>query len=170
MEASEFIGIALNDLHAGLRAEIKPLTQEQLLARPAAGVNTIAFLLWHYVRGEDSLLSQQVAGRQPVWVAGGWAARLGVTEEGGGTGFTEEQMLSIRPDKDELLAYCEQVWSDVPEILKALPAADLDRPTNPERPTMTVGRSIANFVVGHGFWHLGDIRYTKGLMGMPFAR
>ena len=170
MNAAEFIEVTLRDLHAGLRAELTPLTQEQVLATPAEGVNTIAFLLWHYVRSEDSVLNQQAAGRPAIWVANRWAERLGVTEEGGGTGFTEEQMLSIRPAKEDLLAYCEEVWADVPTILKGVSDVELDRALNPERPTMTLGRSIANFVVGHGFWHLGDIRYTKGLMGMPFAR
>lgn len=46
---------------------------------------------------------------------------------------------------------------------------DLGRALNPDCPNMTLGRSIANLVVCHGFWYLGDIRYTKSLMGMPFA-
>lgn len=170
MNAAEFINSTLGDLHTGFRNEVAPLSQEQLLARPAPGVNTIAFLLWHFTRGEDMVLNRQIAGRDPVWVSGGWEKRIGAAAEGAGTGFTEEQMLSVHPAKDDLLAYCEQVWAGVPGIVGALSDADLDRVLNPERPSMTAGRSISNFVVGHGFWHLGDVRYTKGLMGMPFAR
>lgn len=170
MNGPEFINTTLRDLHSGLRAELTPLTQEQILTVPAPGANTIGFLVWHYVRGEDSLLYGSAAGRDSIWVANNWAEKLGSEHAGSGTGFTEEQMLSIRPSKDDLLAYCEQVWEGVPGILEKLTDADLDRAPNPERPTMTLGRSIANFVVGHGFWHLGDVRYTKGLMGMPFSR
>ena len=168
MDASEFIQITLRDLHGGLRAEVAPLSQEQMLATPADGVNTISFLLWHYMRSDDQVL-HRYAGRAPLWETGGWAARLGGME-GNGTGFTHEQMLAVAPNKDELLAYAERVWEEVPVLLSSLSPADLDRPVNPERPSMTLGRSIANVVVGHGFWHLGDVRFTKGLMGMPFAR
>lgn len=56
------------------------------------------------------------------------------------------------------------------EALSTLTEADLDKAPNPERPTMTLGRSLSNLVLGHAFWHLGDIRFLKGMQGMPWGR
>lgn len=167
MDADEFIRMTLRDLHSGFRSEVETLSEAQMRATPAEGANTISFLLWHFVRTEDQVLHRHL-GRASTWAADSWATRLGDTE-GQGTGFSYEQVLAVAPSKDELLAYAGAVWDEVPELIASLAPA-LDRPVNPERPSQTVARSIASVVVGHGFWHLGDIRFTKGLMGMPFAR
>ena len=166
MDATEFIRMTLRDLHSGFRSEIETLSEAQMLATPAEGANTISFLLWHFVRTEDKVLHRHV-GRASIWETGSWAARLG-DKEGQGTGFTYEQVRAVAPRKDELLAYAGMVWEEVPALISSLAPA-LDE-VDPERPSQTVARTIASVVVGHGFWHLGDIRFTKGLMGMPFAR
>ena len=169
MDATEYINIMLRDLHDGLRADIEALTQEQFTQQPAEGANTIAFLLWHATRLEDLQL-HGVHGREPVWVSGGWAERLGLDAEDLGTGLTEERMLAFQPAKEEVLTYAEAVWEASPALVSALTPERLDEPLNPERPRMTAGRSLANFAVGHAWLHLGEIRFAKGLMGMPFAR
>jgi uncharacterized damage-inducible protein DinB len=169
MEANEFIDVMLRDLHGGLRADIEPLTQEQLVHQPAGGANTVAFLLWHATRFEDNMLRRQ-HGEDSLWTAEGWHERLGLEPSDTGTGFSEEQVLAFQPAKEELLAYVERVWEATPDLVARLSAEKLGEAPNPERPRMTVGRSLANFVVGHGWIHLGDIRFTKGLMGMPFSR
>ncbi len=68
MEANEFIDVMLRDLHGGLRADIEPLTQEQLVHQPAASANTVAFLLWHATRFEDNMLHRQ-NGEDSLWTA-----------------------------------------------------------------------------------------------------
>ena len=115
------------------------------------------------------MLAQQ-AGQEPLWAAEKWNERLGLADEDLGTGFTEDQVKAFAPAKEDLMAYAEAVWERTPGFLEPLTSDRLDIAPNPERPRMTVGRSLANFVVGHGWLHLGELRFVKGLMGMPFAR
>ncbi len=159
----------LRDMHGGFRSDVDALTQEQFVHQPAEGANTAAFLLWHPIRFEDNMLAQQ-AGQEPLWAAEKWNERLGLADEDLGTGFTEDQVKAFAPAKEDLMAYAEAVWERTPGFLEPLTSDRLDIAPNPERPRMTVGRSLANFVVGHGWLHLGELRFVKGLMGMPFAR
>lgn len=170
MDASQFIRIMYADLVRGVRSEVEALTQEEMYFRPTEDANSIAFVLWHSTRGQDTNAHRLVKGTPSLWESEGWHQRFGLSPQDGGTGFSGEQVGAFRPDKDELLAYCRRVWEEVPAILEGLTDADLDRVPNPDRPTMTVGRSLANFALGHGFWHLGDVRFLKGLQGQPFGR
>lgn len=170
MDANEFIGLLIWELHGGFRAEVEPLTQEQFLLRPVPDANSIAFLLWHFTCMEDGVVHRQFGGKPSVWQSESWHEKLGLQESDMGTGFTSEQVGAFQPAKEDVLAYCERVWEAVPEVLATVTADDLSVAANPERPRATAGRSLASFVIGHGFWHLGDIRFIKGLQGMPFAR
>ena len=169
MDATQLITTMLEDLQRGFRREVEPLTQEQFVARPTPEANTVAFVLWHVTRTEDNIVHGQVTSGTPLWVAEGWHDRLGLEPDEGGTGFTAEQVGAFQPRKEDLIAYCERVWEVAPGLLSTLTEEDLDRAPNPDRPHMTLGRSLANFMLGHGFWHLGDIRFIKGLQGMPFS-
>ena len=168
MNAIQFIRSAVEDLHKGFRVEVEPLTLEQMLYKPLDKANTIAFLLWHSTRSEDVYIHQRIGGGLPLWETEGWHQRFGLDASQGGTGFTDEQVENFTPSKEDLLAYCERVWEIIPITLSQLTDEDLDKTPNPERPNMNTGRMIANFILGHSFWHLGEIRFLKGLQGQPF--
>ena len=51
------------------------LGDDDLVARPAAGANTIAWLVWHLTRVEDDHVAD-VAGREQLWTANGFAGRF----------------------------------------------------------------------------------------------
>ena len=170
MDASQFIRTMYTDLIRGFRAEVESLTPEEMYFRPTDDANSIAFILWHSTRSQDTNVHSLVKGIPSLWESEGWHQRFGLSAKDGGTGFNGEQVGAFRPEKEELLAYCHRVWEVVPGILDDLTEAHLDSAPNQERPTMTVGRSLANFALGHGFWHLGDIRFLKGLQGQPFGR
>lgn len=169
MKATELMVSMFTDMHRALLAEAEPLSQEQLTHRPAENVNSIAFVLWHYARIEDNLIHSQVAGVQSIWDSEKWYERFGLDAEASGMGFADEQVGDFKPAKEVLLEYCSAVWSATPPLVEALSDEDLDRAPNPDRPRMTLGRSIANFTIGHGFWHLGDVRFIKGMQGMRYA-
>ena len=170
MNAARFAQIAVEDLHRGFRAEVEPLSFEQLVFMPAPDANSIIFLLWHATCNEDHVLHQRLRGEETLWEREAWYSRLGLEKSDRGMGFTSAQVAGFRPAKQDVVAYCQRVWEAVPAAIGGFTEGDLDRVLNPERPDMTVGRSIANFIIGHGFWHLGDIRFLKGLQGMPFGR
>ena len=64
----------------------------------------------------------------------------------------------------------EQPREAVQDGLSKMTDEDLDRPINLDNPRQTVGRQIQSIIVGHGFFHLGEVRFLKGLQGMPFPR
>ena len=168
MDAVQFVRMAVEDIHRGFSFEVEPLTLEQMLYRPTDKTNTIAFLLWHAARSEDVYIHRHIQGEAPLWEIEGWHERFGLDAGEGGTGFTDKQVGAFRPPKEDLMAYCQRVWEIVPGMLSELTEQDLDKVPNPDRPKMNIGRMLGNFVLGHSFWHLGDIRFLKGLQGLPF--
>jgi hypothetical protein len=70
----------------------------------------------------------------------------------------------------QVMAYAEAVHKNTDEYLKTLDDQKLDIVPNPERPNFTIGMMLRNFLIAHGWWHLGEIKYLKGLQGMhsPF--
>ena len=62
------------------------LTSDQLRWQPAPGANPVGWLVWHLSRVQDSQVSE-VAGAQQVWLADGWAPRLGLPYDPAATGY-----------------------------------------------------------------------------------
>ena len=65
---------------------VEGLDAEELTARPAAGVNTIGWLIWHLTRVQDHHVAELLDAEQ-LWVAGPWAAQLGLDPDPGNTGY-----------------------------------------------------------------------------------
>jgi hypothetical protein len=170
MNGAEFARTIIEEMHGAMMADVKDLTQEQLAWKPAPGTNPIGFLFWHYVRTEDNMI-HSLTGKSSVWQVEKWCEKLGMDPDAQGTGFHE-------PDVDkaaslplsETLAYAEKVFTETSDYLNSLDDAGLDYAPNPERPRRNVGMMLRNFVVAHGWWHLGEIKYVKGMQGMSAAR
>ena len=172
MNAIQFIQSALFELNRSFVVEVEPLTPDQMLYRPTPEANSISFLLWHFPRVEDNIFHRvsTIDGTSPIWESERWYERFGLKESDTGAGFTPDQVAGFKPDKEMLATYVEAVRLAVQEGLSSMTDDDLDRPLNPDNPRLTVGRQIQSVIVGHGFFHLGEIRFLKGLQGMPFPR
>ena len=172
MNAIQFIQSTLFELNRSFVNEVEPLTAEQMLYRPAPEANSISFLLWHFSRSEDNTFYRisTEEGTPSVWDRDGWYDRFGLGESSSGSGFTPEQVAAFKPNKELQVTYMESVRESVQDRLSNMTDDDLDRPLSPDNPRLTVGRQIQSIVVGHGFFHLGEIRFLKGLQGMPFPR
>jgi len=91
--------------------------------------------------------------------------------EAQGTGFQEPDCDRVAAlPASEMLAYAEKVFAETTDYLNSLDDAGLDYASNPERPRWNVSMMLRNFIVAHGWWHLGEIKYVKGMQGMPAAR
>lgn len=172
MNAIQFIQSTLFELNRSFIVEVEPLTPEQMLYRPAPEANSISFLLWHFPRIEDSVFHRvRIMGGTPtIWESERWFERFGVKESDTGAGFTPNQVAEFKPEKELMSTYMEAVRLAVQDGLSNMTDDDLDRPLNPDNPRLTVGRQIQSVIIGHGFFHLGEIRFLKGLQGMPFSR
>ncbi len=170
MGGAEFVRVIIEELHSAIIADVKDLTQEHLAWKPAPGTNPIGFLLWHYVRTEDNMIHALI-GQPSVWRADMWCEELGMDPDAQGTGFQEQDVdRAASLPVSKMLAYAEKVFAETMNYLNALDDAGLDYAPNPERPRRNVGMMLRNFIIAHGWWHLGEIKYVKGMQGMPAAR
>jgi uncharacterized damage-inducible protein DinB len=66
------------------------LTSDQLRSVPAAGQNSVAWLLWHSTRWEDIWTNTWIRGQSQVIDRGNWLEQLNAEDRTAGTGWTPE--------------------------------------------------------------------------------
>jgi hypothetical protein len=97
------------------------LSDEQMRIRPARGMNSIAWLLWHMARTEDVAVNLVVAARSQVF-DDGWARRMNIPYIDMGSGMTEDDVgvLTERADIDAVRAYRSAVGKRTRDVVLAL--------------------------------------------------
>jgi len=170
MNGIEFVQSAIAELHNAMMDDVKVLNQEHLAWKPAPKANPIGFLFWHFMRTEDNMI-HGLQGKPTIWESEDWCGKLNMDSKAQGTGFEELEVekACILPLSD-VMAYAERVISDTEDYLKTLDDTGLVHAPNPERPRRTVAAMLRSFILAHGWWHLGEIKYVKGMQGMPAAR
>jgi hypothetical protein len=156
------------------------LPPDRLAEPPGPGRNTIAWLVWHLARVQDSHVaalgpgsgsgSGSGAGDQAgdqLWATGDWAARMGRPADPRDTGYghTPEQVAGIQPpDGDLLLDYLDAVSARTDELLSTLSAEDLDRVVDRRwDPPVTLGVRLVS-VADDCLQHAGQAAYVRGLL------
>ena len=96
-------------LESGL-AVLDGLDEAALARRPAAGANTIGWLLWHLTRIQDDHVAG-VGGHEQVWTAQGYAERFGLPFDDADTGYghSAEEVDAVRVAPDLLADYLRDV-------------------------------------------------------------
>src|SRR5437667_8795221 len=128
MDATDFMLVRYVQIHQVLTdPAIKRLSEAQLRGRPHAGVNTVAWLLWHMARVEDVGVNRFVVDGPQV-LDDGWLAKLGVERRDVGTGMSDAEVdeLSAHVDLDALRGYWDAVTRRTPEVVASLRGSDLD--------------------------------------------
>jgi hypothetical protein len=101
------------------------LSEAEMRLRPARGVNSIVWLLWHMARTEDASVNLVVVdGRQVL--DDDWVRRVGVPWRHIGTGMTDDEVsqVSAKADLAGVRAYRDAVGRRTREVVRALaPAA-----------------------------------------------
>ncbi len=70
------------------------LADDQMRIRPREDLNSLAWLLWHIARVEDSIVNRMLAGRPQVFDET-WMKRLGITRRDFGTGMTSAEVTEL---------------------------------------------------------------------------
>ncbi len=170
MTGIEFIQSAVTELHNAMIDDVKVLTQEHLAWKPAPKANPIGFLFWHFMRSEDNII-HDLQGKPSIWEGENWYEKLSMDAKAQGTGFQEPAVEKVAAlPLSELMVYAERVTGSTADYLKSLDDAGLDHAPNPDRPRRTIGMMLRNFIIAHGWWHLGEIKYLKGMQGMSAGR
>jgi hypothetical protein len=150
-----------------MRMYLEGLSAEQLVFRPRAQANSIAWLAWHLTRVQDDHMSD-LAGREQAWVADGWHARFGRPADAHDTGFgaSADEVAAIQPSgADVLLDYFAAVHQRSLEYLRGLEPDNLDRELDEPQwnPPVTVGVRIVS-VIDDCIQHAGQMAYIRGLI------
>ncbi|HEX9896663.1 MAG TPA: DinB family protein [Dehalococcoidales bacterium] len=170
MKAIQFIQLTVNGMHQAMVNDVKVLTPEQLAWKPASNANPVGFLFWHTARVEDMAVSGWQK-KTPIWEEDKWYEKLGLDAKVYGGGFQEPDVDKVaRLPLDIVTAYVEKVFRNTGIYIQSLDEDKLDFAPNPERPNITIGLMLGNYIIGHGWWHLGEIRYIKGMQGMTAGR
>jgi hypothetical protein len=101
--------------HVVIDQQILPeVTQDQMRARPAAGGNSAAWILWHATRCEDVAVNAIVRGIPQVVSLPKFAGSEGLGDARIGTGLNNDEvaMFSVSVDLDALLRYRRAVRTE----------------------------------------------------------
>jgi hypothetical protein len=159
------------------------LTLEQMNHRERAGVLPMAFSFSHYIRAQDQSISGPFLREQPIWVSGGWAAKVGVSVDAMGREETIEEMEHLRfADLDAWKEYQGQVISRTAAGLDSLTVEVVSEVLMPKLPpnmqqifcAMVIGPAaplrklevLECFVYQHGLRHMGEIEHGRALVGL----
>lgn len=195
MDACEFFLLRYWRLHEiVMQSLLTELTDNQIRCRPVAGVNTIAWIVWHVARAEDIAVNRFVAHSPQLFFDGGWGTRMNVPYSDFGVGMTADEVsdLSARIDLDALRAYWVAVEQRALSVVAGLRAQDLDEDNTPpyilqvvdgdgifraagrwgegfwtDMPNRTKGFFLAYLVLSYGWMQHGEAFATRSLLGMP---
>lgn len=166
MRTSDLLTEAFGRVPDGARRVVDGLTAEQLVHRPGGLGNSVAWLLWHLTRVQDSHVAE-VAGTQQRWTAGGWVDRfaLPLDRDDTGYGHDDEQVAAVRVEDGRLLtAYLDDVHQHTLALVQGLSDGDLDRVVDDSwDPPVTLGVRLVS-VVDDDLEHLGQAAYVRGLL------
>ncbi|MDX6325173.1 MAG: hypothetical protein QOK15_1527 [Nocardioidaceae bacterium] len=162
----------LRDLFARTHALVPSLVAElspaELLWRPDASANSIAWLVWHLSRVQDDHLAE-VAGDdvEQVWTSQGWVDRFALPydAEAIGYGQTSEEVGAFVLDSPGLLTgYHAAVHVLTESVLDDLDERALDRVVDRRwDPPVTLAVRLVS-VAGDTAQHVGQAAYIRGLV------
>jgi len=159
------------------------LTDQQMRARPAKGLNSLVWLLWHMARVEDVGVNLIITAGQQV-LDQGWSSRLGVLRTDVGSGMTEDELTEFATSADiaAIRAYRDAVGRRTRDVVEALgPAswAELVSPADAARAPdwfkVFVGQprafELGTSAITHNAIHLGEAVTIRSLVGAaPWPR
>jgi hypothetical protein len=162
---------------------VSDMTLEQVNHQEKPGVLPIAFSLSHFMRAQDQSISVVFLREQPLWNAGGWAEKVGVTVDRLGREESVEEMEAIRfADFEAWQAFQAQVIARTRGVLDGLTTEALEEVVMPQLPpnmqnifcAMVIGPGaplrkldvIECFVYQHGLRHMGEIEHGRALVGL----
>lgn len=113
---------------------LRGLNDDQLRHQPEAGLNSIAWYLWHTARWQDYANTLIQSNRSQV-LDPAWLQRMNVPRRDVGTGMTREECTIFNREVDVagLQAYWNAVGDSVREVAKSVPAVELSDPVDTGR-------------------------------------
>ncbi len=148
------------------REAVQGLDADGLARRPGPEANTIAWLVWHLTRVQDSHVAELLEAGQ-LWATGAWAGRFGLEPDPANTGYghTPEEVAAVRPEgPDALVEYLDATSDRTCGYLEGLGPGDLDRVVDRNwDPPVTLGVRLVS-IADDCLQHVGQAAYVRGLL------
>lgn len=166
MHARDILIDGYGRIQEEVHAAVNGLAPDDLNARPAAGTNSVAWLVWHLTRVQDDHIADAFDLDQ-VWLSQGWKERFGLDlpRHDTGYGHTPAKVAKVRVDSGDLLTgYYDAVHEQTRQALRGLAAKDLERIVD-ERwdPPVSLGVRLVS-VLSDDLQHIGQAAYARGLL------
>lgn len=166
MHAKDILIDGYGRIQEEVHASVDGLAPDELNARPAAGANSVAWLVWHLTRVQDDHVADAFDLDQ-VWLSQDWEKRFGLDlpRRDTGYGHTPAKVAKVRVDSGDLLTgYYDAVHEQTLQALRSLAAKDLERVVD-ERwdPPVVLGVRLVS-VLSDDLQHIGQAAYVRGLL------
>lgn len=165
-ELIDYMRRELRDMHRLYEHVTSDLDDEQVNSVPANGKQNLAFSLWHYIRTEDNAIQFVIQRKPTVWIEGGWPAKFGLDSKSQGTGFTDAEARDFRfAGIAEFRSYMADVFAKTDAYVAGLTPDESERKIV-VKPLgeMSIMTAISGLCMTHGYRHLGEIEFAKGLV------
>lgn len=166
MHAKDILIDGFNRIQEEVHAAVEGLDLDALHARPAAGANSVAWLVWHLTRVQDDHIADAF-GLDQVWLTQDFQKTFGLDLPRTDTGYghTAAKVAKVRVDSGDLLTgYYDAVHAQSLGALRRLAAKDLESVVD-ERwdPPVTLGVRLVS-VLSDDLQHVGQAAYVRGLL------
>ncbi|OXM55264.1 mycothiol transferase [Amycolatopsis alba] len=166
MKLAEVLADGFGRVQEVVHEAVEGLDAGQLVASPAPGANTIAWLVWHLARVQDDHVAD-LMGTEQLWTSRGWLDRFALPFPAAdiGYGHRPEDVDAVRVDSADLLTgYFDAVHEATAAWVAGLVEADLDRIVDDAwDPPVTLGVRLVS-VLSDDLQHAGQAAYVRGLV------
>lgn len=164
MNVDELLLEAIGRIRDLVPTVVDGLGEDQLARRVDGRGNSIAWLIWHLTRVQDSHVAD-VAGGAQVWLQDGWQDRFGLDLPAEDTGYGHEadDVARVRATREILIGYHAAVAARTEQFVRGLSPDDLDRVVDEQwSPAVTLGIRLVS-VIADCLQHLGQAAYIRGM-------
>lgn len=165
----EILQTSMVSMHGMLDKAVEDMTEADLNFRPEEGGVSPFFSLWHYVRTEDNIINWVIQRQPTVWIEGDYFEQLGLHRTSQGTGMTAEEANAVTlRDLDRWRRYQAGVWRSTAAYLESMNPEEFEerRVTIKPVPEMSLWNGIFGMCLSHGYRHIGEIEYARGIIGL----
>ena len=165
MDSRDLLSDAIERVGQGVHRLLEAVDERVLGFRPDPDANTIAWLVWHLTRGQDSQIADAYELEQ-VWTSEGWVERFGLpfSSAAAGYGHSSEEVAAVRVPVHLLRSYYDATQRVTLAQIAATSDADLDRIVDRRwTPAVTLGVRLVS-VMDDDMQHVGQAAYVRGVV------
>lgn len=162
MNSIDLLVDAFGRVRGALRAVLDDVSDDALVFRPDADANSIAWLIWHLSRVQDSHIAELDGGRE-LWQD--WNDRFGLSFDVSASGYGQSsaEVGQVRVGADLLSDYYDAVHERTIGYLRRITADDFGRVVDEAwDPPVTLGVRLVS-VISDELQHVGQAAYVRGL-------